>query len=171
MLKKLFRLFHRSLFAIFLAIGILVAAQGSVAKELASRLGVGYRNAYPFDLPSIAASYYPNADYGIIGAIGIDTKKDESKSAFTAGVRRIIFKEEQMNFFMGGALSMLSEEVAAETSSGYEVNALVGGEFFLHGLDSLGINFETGIGVTSLKKVRFRTLGNNFVNAGVFFYF
>jgi hypothetical protein len=47
----------------------------------------------------------------------------------------------------------------------------VGGEFFLNGLDSLGFTFETGVGVTNVKKVRFRTVGDSFVSAGMVFYF
>ena len=55
--------------------------------------------------------------------------------------------------------------------TGFEIAALVGGEFFIHGLDSLGFNFETGVGITNVKKVRFRTLGDHIFRAGMFFYF
>ncbi len=142
------------------------------SKDLTNRLGIGYRDAFSFSLPSIAAIYYPNDLYGVVGSIGLDTEEDNSKSAFSAGVRRIIFKEDQMNFFMAGMLSILSQEtLATGTKSGYELSALVGGEFFLSGLESLGFNFETGVGVTNIQKVRFRTVGDHMLRAGVVFYF
>ena len=132
---------------------------------------MGFRNSYSFDLPAVAANYYPSSDYGVIGALGIDTAENNSKSAFTGGIRRIIFKEENLNFFMGGILSFLSSETAGTTESGFELSALVGTEFFLHGLENLGFNFETGAGVTNLKKVRFRTIGDHLFRAGMIFYF
>jgi hypothetical protein len=141
------------------------------AKDMASRLGIGYRNSYAFDLPSLAAHYYPNAQYGFVGAIGIDTEDQNSKFAFSGGVRKIIFVEEQLNFFMGGVLSMVSKESAGSTDSGFELAALVGSEFFLQGLENLGFNIETGLAVTNVKKVRFRTMGDSFLRAGILFYF
>jgi hypothetical protein len=142
-----------------------------LAKELTSRLGLGFRNAYSMDLPSIAAIYYPSSDVGVVGAIGIDTKDQNSSSAFSAGIRRIIFKEENMNFFMSGVLSFLSQETAGQSDSGFELSGLVGSEFFLSGLDSLGFNIETGVGITNVKKVRFRTIGDHMFRAGIVFYF
>ena len=141
-------------------------------KELGSRLGVGYRNSLvTFNLPSIAAFYYPNNETGVLGSLGIDTEDNSSKFALLGGVRRIIFKEESMNFFMGGNVAMVSNEVAGSKDSGFEIAALVGAEFFLHGLESLGFNFETGAGISNVKKVRFKTLGDSFVQAGIAFYF
>lgn len=144
-------------------------AQG---KELSSRLGVGFRSAYvTFDLPSLAAYYYPSADLAVIGSLGVDTQEDDSKFAFMAGIRRILFKEDNMNFFMGGNVAMVNQEILAKKESGFELAALIGGEFFLNGLDSLGFNFESGVGISNVKKVRFRTMGESFVSAGIIFYF
>ena len=151
---------------------ILLVGSAAGAKDLGSRLGVGYMNSFvTFTLPSVAAFYYPSNDTGVLGALGVDTEDQNSKFAFLGGVRRIIFKEEAMNFFMGGNVALVSAETAGVKDSGFELAALVGGEFFIHGLDSLGFNFDTGMGVTNVKKVRFRTLGNSFVNAGIVFYF
>lgn len=147
---------------------------GSVAqaKDLTNRLGVGYRDAYvTFGLPSIAAFYYPSPDLGIVGSLGVDTEEYNSKFALAGGIRRIIFKEENMNFFMGGQIAMVNNEVASQKDSGFEIAGLVGGEFFLPGLESLGFNFETGVGITNVKKTRFRTLGSSFLGAGISFYF
>lgn len=156
----------------FILMSALILSGTSVpAKELSNRLGVGFRNAYAYDIPSIATVYYPSSDTAVIGALGIDTEDSASRSAFSGGLRRIIFKEENMNFHMGGVLTFLSREVSGSSDSGFEMSAIVGGEFFLHGLDSLGITFETGVGVTNVKKVRFRTLADSPLRAGMIFYF
>jgi hypothetical protein len=163
--------FYRLVFAAILMASPFVAS----GKELASRLGVGYRNNLHFELPSVAAFYYPNSDYGIIGAIGIDTEKDAAKTGFQVGIRRIIFKEENMNFFMGANAALLNREViengATTTKSGFELQGVVGGEFFLSGLDSLGFNFEVGVGMSSVDKTRFRTIGADPFRGGLVFYF
>jgi len=156
--------------SVVVAAALLVSSTGS-AKELSNRLGVGFRNAYAYDIPSIATVYYPSSDTAVLGALGIDTEDGASRSAFSGGLRRIIFKEENMNFHMGGVLTFLSREQSGSSDSGFEMSAVVGGEFFIHGLDSLGITFETGVGVTNVKKVRFRTLADNPLRAGMIFYF
>lgn len=154
--------------ALFGLTGVSVSASG---KEMANRLGVGYRNSYAFDLPSLAAQYYPTSDMGLVGAIGIDTEDQNSKMVFSGGVRKIVFVEDNLNFFMGGMLSVISKETAGATDSGFELAALVGTEFFLQGLENLGFNLESGVAVTNVKKVRFRTMGDSFLRAGIIFYF
>lgn len=154
------------------ALTLLVLPHQALAKDLANRLGVGYRNSLvTFDLPSLAVFYSPNNDVAVLGSLGVDTQNENSKFALLGGVRRIIFKEESMNFFMGANIAMVNSEVAASKDSGFELAGLVGGEFFLHGLESLGFQFETGVGITTVGKTRFRTLGNSFLSAGMAFYF
>ena len=156
---------------ICLLVVTLVFAQAS-AKELTNRLGVGYKNSYvSYSLPSVAAVYYPSPNIGVVGALGVDTEDQYSKFAFLGGVRRIIFKEDNMNFFAGGNVALVNQETAGSKDSGFELAALVGGEFFIKGLDSLGFTFESGMGITNVKKTRFRTMGDSFLNAGMIFYF
>lgn len=155
---------------------LMVALPKAQAKDLSSRLGLGYRNALvSFDLPSVGAVYYPSSNTGIVGALGVDTQENNSKFGLQVGVRRIIFMEQNMNFFMGGNVAMVSAETPTATGSdkdsGFEIAALVGAEFFIQGLDSLGFNFETGAGVSNVDSVRFRTLGDSFLRGGMFFYF
>lgn len=150
---------------------ILVAGPHAEAKDLTSRLGVGIKNNTSQDLPSLAAAYWPNADVGLTGGIGMDTRKDNSSMNINAGVRRVLFKEENMNFYFGGQLAMVNYEVAAVKESGFELNAVGGAEFFLPGLESLAFSFEGGVGVASLKNVRFRTIADHPFRAGLLFYF
>lgn len=157
------------LFFLLISLAFGVASQ---AKDLTSRLGVGYRNALvTMDLPSVATIYYPSPDIGLVGSLGVDTQDQNSAFAFAGGVRRIIFKEDNMNFFGAGQVAIINQEFATQKDSGFELAATVGGEFFLPGLESLGLNFETGMGVTTVRKTRFRTLGGSFLSAGMIFYF
>jgi len=155
----------------FVILFLVFASCFSQAKELSSRLGVGFRNAYSIDVPSVATIYYPSSNWGLIGALGVDTREQYSSFVVSGGMRKIIFMEDNMNFFMGGQLSMVSSQNTTRTNSGFEIAALAGGEFFLQGLENLGFNFETGIGVSNIDTVRFRTLGDSFLRAGIIFYF
>lgn len=158
-------------------VGLLFVKTGE-AKDLTNRLGVGYANQFSEDLPSLAVRYYPSPQLGLSAALGVDTGDDSSgaPSKFGLMVRlfKIIFTEDNMNFYMGTGAGLLSREdvVASKTDSGFELTGFVGGEFFLPGLDSLGFSFEAGIGVTSISSdVRFRTIGEHPLKAGIIFYF
>lgn len=149
----------------------LVFSQLVLAKDLASRLGVGIKNNSSEDVPAVAVIYYPNHDFAVTGGVGLDTKKDQSKFVVNGGVRKILFKENQLNFYFGGQLGMVNYESAGTKENGFELNALFGAEFFLTGLESLGFSFEGGAGISSLKDVRFRTIADSPVRAGITFYF
>ncbi len=149
----------------------MLCVQGVQAKEMTNRLGVGIKKNTSLDLPELAAVYYPVADLALAGGLGIDTEKDESSFAANASVRRIVFKEQQMNFYLGGTLGLVNFENAGQKQSGFELNAVFGAEFFFTGLDSLAFTFEGGVGVISADDVRFRTIADGPFNAGLIFYF
>lgn len=154
-----------------LALCLIAFCATAESKELANRLGVGVKKNTALDLAELAAVYYPVADMAFAGGLGIDTQKDASKFSANAAVRRVVFKEANMNFYMGGSLGLVNFETAGKKESGFELNALFGGEFFLTGLDSLGFTFEGGVGVVSADEVRFRTLADGPFSAGIIFYF
>ena len=146
------------------------------AKDLTSRLGIGIKNNSAVDLPQLAAVYYPNADMAFTAGLGTDTEEDNSKFAFNVGIRRLLFKENNMNFYYGGQIGMLNVETPAgagnsDKESGFEMNLVFGAEFFFAGLDSLGFSFEGGVGLSSLDETRFRTVGDHPLKAGLVFYF
>lgn len=146
-------------------------ASTALAKDLDSRLGIGIKDNTSESLPSLATVYYPNKDIGITGGLGIDTKKDNSKFAFTAGIRKILFRENQMNFYFGGQAGIVNYETGGVKENGFELAAIFGGEFFVTGLESLALTFEGGAGMASLKEVRFRTIADHPFRAGIIFYF
>jgi len=159
--------------AAFLGIlaGLCLFSGKASAKELVNRLGIGVKNETALGLPALAVSYFPTSEIGLTGGLGIDTRKDNSSFALSAGVRRIVFKEDNMNFFMGGELGLINDETAGEKESGFYLSGLFGTEFFLAGLENLGFSFQGGVGVVSLKDVRFRTVADVPLQAAVIFYF
>lgn len=153
-------------------IGCLLFSQTATAKDMTHRLGVGYKNQFSNDVPSIATEYYLSQTLGLSAALGVDTQKDASRFGFMTRVHKVIFQEDNMNFYMGGGLGVVSSEVNSKTESGFEVGGFAGGEFFFAGLENLGFSFETGIGVVSSGSgVRFRTFGDSPIRAGIMFYF
>jgi len=141
------------------------------AKDLTNRLGVGIKSNTSLDLPELAAVYHFAPDMSVTGGLGIDTQKDNSKFSFNGGIRRVVFKEEHLNFYMGGELGLVNYEDADDKKSGFELNALFGAEFFFQGLDSLAFTFEGGVGIISTDEVRFRTIADGPFRAGIIFYF
>lgn len=159
---------------LFLVLISLSLPNKALAKDLASRLGVGYSNQFGVEggLPSIAVRYYPNPELGLSTSLGVDTQKDNAKFGFLAKLFRVIFMEDNMNFYMGGGAGLVSQERGGENDSGFELSGFIGGEYFFPGLESLGFIFEAGVGVTSISsEVRFRTIGDHPFNAGIVFYF
>lgn len=158
--------------AIALFVGSLTVAGRAEAKDMTNRLGVGYKDTFSINLPGMALQYYPGADLGLSGVLGVDTQRDSSKFGMMAKVHRIIFHEENLHFYMGAGAGLISVESAGSNQSGFELTGFAGTEFFFAGLENLGFSFEVGVGVTSLSNsVRFRTTGDSPVRAGIIFYF
>lgn len=150
----------------------LIFATNAFSKDLTNRLGVGFKNQFAEDIKSIALQYYPSASYGVSGAVGIDTEKNNSRFGMMFKFYRIVFTEKQLNFYTGAGAGILSGEVNGQNSSGFELNGYVGSEFFFAGLDNLGFMFEAGIGVVNRSNgTRFRTYGDSPLRAGMTFYF
>lgn len=170
-------IFITSLIVLLLGMGLM--APSVEAKDLTNRLGVGYADQFGISggLPSLAVRYYPNPELGVAAQLGVDTEEDASKFGFMGKVFRIIFQEDNMNFYMGAGAGLISREAensggGTDNDSGFALSGFAGGEFFFSGLDSLGFSFETGVGVTSISsEVRFRTIGDHPLRAGITFYF
>ncbi|MGE3975173.1 MAG: organic solvent tolerance protein [Bdellovibrionales bacterium] len=144
----------------------------SYAKDLTNRLGIGYSDQFSVDLPSIAMKYHTSPDMSFGTQLGVQTESNNSKLGFAIKINKVIFPEDNMNFYMGVGAGLLSSKIAGVNNSGVELTAYCGSEFFLPGLDSLGLSFEAGLGITSLSNgVNFRTLADHPLRAGMIFYF
>ena len=156
---------------ILIIMAVAIFSQAAFAKEMANRLGIGFKDQYSVSLPSAAVQYYPTSELGLSAALGVDTQKDNSKFGMMARVYRIVFTEENLNFYMGAGGGILSHETAGKNDSGFELAGFAGAEFFFSGLENLGFSFEAGVGVASLSSgSRFRTFGDTPVRAGIMFY-
>lgn len=143
------------------------------AKDLTTRLGIGYRDQFAVGLPSIAVQYYPNPKLGLGAALGVDTESDRSRFGVSVKVARIIYMETNLNFYMGTSVALISTSVSSgKNESGFELNGIIGCEYFFAGLENLGFTFETGVGVRSISSgVNFRTFGDHPIKGGIIFYF
>lgn len=162
---------------------ILASALPCWGKNMTSRLGVGYSDSFTIrPMPSMAVKYYPSENMAVSAALGIDTNTTNSSSGqsnfgFGAKIYRTIFPEDFMNFYMGAGAGLISTNPSSgssggSTSSGFELSGFCGVEFFLPNLESVGWNFQAGIGVSSLSSgVKFRTIGDTPFQAGMYFYF
>ncbi len=108
-----------------------------------------------------------------------DFRKVLLNSQFLSSISTIFFDQIRKDFKL---VQVCGLEVAAVPLLGgilmksfeehFEMSGFFGAEFFIPGIDSLGINFQAGIGITSLSTgVRFRTIGETPLKAGMYFYF
>ncbi|MBY0555472.1 organic solvent tolerance protein [bacterium] len=141
------------------------------AKDLTHRLGVGFKNNTSESVPSLTVVYYASKDYAFTGGVGVDTKKNNSTMQANAGVRKMIYFENNLNFYMGAQLGFLSVETAGTRDSGVDMLAVFGTEFFFTGLENLGFTLEAGAGISTAKDTRFRTVADDPLRAGILFYF
>lgn len=174
---KLFKLFveHRRLLnggilSGFIAVLFLINSNAH-AKDLSGRLGFGFTNDFSNSssdrmVPAVSTKYGLSKDFHLLGALGFDTK---SPSAFTLGgkIFKNIFYETNLNFFTSVGLAYVKE-----AKSGVEVLGVLGAEFFIPGIDSLGLLFEAGVSASNVTgKFVLKTIGYTFLHAGMHFYF
>jgi len=150
-----------------------LAIPSAEARDLQGRLGLGYNAQFANyresnnSVPAIAAKYAITKDIAIEGVFGIATT---SPGNSVIGVKffKNLFFENNMNFYGMLAAGL----VTANNQSGSDLLGGFGAEFFIPGLESLGISFEVGGELTNITgSMVFRTMGASFLNAGMRFYF
>lgn len=169
----IFKLFlHKRFFLGLVSFLFFAAPQMAFAKDLTSRLGIGFKNQSSADLPGIAVQYWPGAELGLSATVALDTQTNNSKFSAMGKIYRVIFPEDNLNFYMGAGAGVLSVEVTGNNQSGFELSGFAGVELFIPGLDSVGWSFEAGTAITSISSgTRFRTFGDSPLRAGAIFYF
>ncbi len=154
-------------FALILVVGALVQA-----KPMPQRLGVGIKDNTADSIPSLAAIYNLNSDFAFTGGLGFDTKKDYSAFQAGVGMRHVIFHENNLHFYTGGQFAIVNTDNPADgKQSGFDVRFVLGTEFFFSSLENVGFSFEGGLGLSSLKETRVRTVADGPLKAGILFYF
>jgi hypothetical protein len=121
-----------------------VLSDAAFAKDLTHRFGVGIKNNTSENLPSLAATYFPSSDIAFTAGVGTDTKKDNSKFQMSAGIRKMIFSEPNLNFYSGAQLGLADyEDPLLGRESGAELLAVLSRfrkcEFYFRGGDGCGL--------------------------------
>lgn len=162
---RLFKLFV----ALFVSSCLIGWVGTAFAKDLSDRLGLGFSNEFTGatrEVPAISVKYGLSKDLHVSAAMGFNTA---TPSDFVLGgkVYKNIFYETNLNFYMAGGLAYLKNNKSA-----VEILGLLGAEFFIPGIDSLGFLFETGISANNVEdNFALKTVGFTFLNAGMHFYF
>ena len=135
------------------------------AKDLHGRVGVGFNQAIG-QTASLSARYWlplpakaPNI--GFEAAVGLDTANE----AFTAGARAfyVFVEEDNLNLYGAAGAAWLGGRNALRVQPG------VGAEFFLFGVENLGIAAEGSVNVDLGAPTSVSTSGN--LGAAVHYYF
>ncbi|MFN3455169.1 MAG: organic solvent tolerance protein [Pseudobdellovibrio sp.] len=149
-----------------------LASCSAIAKPMPKRLGVGIKDNTSESLPSLAMVYHMSDVSAFTGGLGVDTQKNYSKFQVNAGIRHVIFHENQLHFYAGGQLGLVTFENPVDgKKNGFEADLVLGTEFFFTGLENVGFTFEGGIGLSSVKDTRIRTIADHPLRAGILFYF
>lgn len=157
----------KKVFAVLLSF---LTVELALAKDMTQRLGVGVKNPSA-QVSELAVHYYPTSEYTWVGGLSVDTIASQSHSRLSAGLRRHLMFEPNLNFFVGGRVSLVNQEVASVNESGFALAALSGVEFFLPGLDNLAFQAEFGVEMSSVGRSRLSTVGGSLGQMGVVFYF
>lgn len=166
---------HRVTLTAALALASLAAALSPVdglAKEMQGRLGLGYNSEFANSseterVPGISLKYGMTRDIAVEAVAGASTS---SPTNTVTGIKffKNLFFETNLNFYfmVGGGVVGASGRTGAEFLGGF------GAEFFIPGIESLGMSVETGASFTNITgSFALRTLGVSFLDAGIHFYF
>jgi hypothetical protein len=161
----------RSLAAILFS--FLMLSANASAKELYGRVGLGYNAQFANTtekngVPAISIKYGIAPRSAIEIVAGFYSGPDGSGVA-ALKYMQTLHAESYANFYflLGGGF------VSANHKSGSEFLGGLGAEFFIPGVDNVGISFETGADIENLTSSSFviKTFGISFINAGMHFYF
>lgn len=166
---SLLKVYIRSL--VFLS--MILVSHPAFAKNLTGRIGLGYNGQFSSSsqtngVPAISVKIGV-APGGMIELIGGFYSGANGTGVAAFKYMSTLHAEEYANFYLlvGGGL------VSAAGRSGTEFMGGVGTEFFIPGVDSVGISFEAGVSAENLTAGSYilKTFGASFLKAGMHFYF
>ncbi len=137
------------------------------------RLGLGYNDEFVNALPAVSIKYGLTRDIAAEGVFGIATTSPVNSTVAVKFFKNI-FYETNLNFYflLGGGLLTAGAAGATSGNTGVEFLSGFGAEFFIPGLESLGLAIETGGSLDNLTGTFIlKTLGVSFLDAGIHFYF
>ena len=144
------------------------------AKNLESRFGFGVATSDFDNLGMISLKYFFDHFLSTAVQVGFNTDTKVNATRIGAKLYRSVSMEENISFFLGAGLFVVADQndtAPKVLSSGFELDGLIGMEFFFSGLPNLGIAVETGLALRSVRAVTFTSLGTPFGGAGLHYYF
>ena len=142
------------------------------ARELFGRTGLGYNAQFgqtstTDGIPGVSIKYGLNPRT-MIELVGGYLSGTNSSGVAALKWMQTLHSESYANFYFlfGGGF------VSIPTQSGSEFTLGLGAEFFIPGLESVGISFETGMALDSYSSAStvLKTFGASFIHAGMHFY-
>lgn len=143
------------------------------AKTLDGRMGAGMTIMDFNRSAALSLKYHPDRYIDLTGLVGFDSDETRNSTVFGAQLHRNFSIEENLNFFLGVGVYSISDkggDPTAANTSGFEFDGLLGAEFFLSGIPNLGFQFQTGVGIKTLRKLSVKVLGDGFAGVGVHYY-
>jgi hypothetical protein len=149
-----------------------VASSDAFARDLQGRLGLGYNAEFANlqatnGVPAVSIKYGLTRDIDAEALVGVNTTTPTNS---VTGIKlfKNIFLETNLNFYfmVGAGIISANAKASAQFLGGF------GAEFFIPGLESLGLAMETGGSFDNVAgNFSLKTLGVSFLNAGMHFYF
>lgn len=162
------------IFSILFTILVLVGSNSAHSKELFGRIGLGY-NAQFAQTTTTNGVPALSIKYGLNPRTMLEAVAGYYSGTGGTGVAALKFmqtlhSESYANFYFvfGGGL------VSTVLKSGTEFLGGFGAEFFIPGVESVGISFEGGLDFENVSSTSgsmvLKTFGASFINAGMHFY-
>ena len=141
------------------------------ARSYVDNLGLGISTQLVNRIPSISIKKY-SSDAFSWSVLGNFSTKDKTGGWGIGGKLYKNFFAEPNLFFFGGLLFGLvnSKRYGTSSKTGIQLDLTAGSEFFIPGLESLGLSFETGLSLNTIDKFVIETAGHTFVTAAIHFY-
>ena len=161
---------HLTRLVILFAIA-LTLTQSAFATDKRGRLGVGMNNQFANDLTALAFKLQKSGSFAMQGLLAVNT--DDDAGGYGAGLKffRILFDEPQLDFYSALMVGVLKQETLnSQSYSGFQIDVTLGSEFHFSGLSSLGFSLEFGASLYKLDNFIVKTVGHNFLVAGILFY-
>jgi hypothetical protein len=169
-----------SLMTLVLIIGFqnLFKPKTAFGRDMSNRLGVGYNSQFGNStntgiinggskIPGVSLKYGLTKEFAFEAIFGVATTSP-SQSVTALKFFKNIFYESYLNFYF----LIGSGFISGNGYSGIQFLTGFGVEFFFPNLESLGFSIETGASYdNSTGTYALKTIGFNFLDAGIHFYF
>ena len=141
------------------------------AKNLQGRVGCGVAMLDFNHTPALSVRLHPSTHVSASIVAGFNTESSTNLTAVGVQLRRYTDLEENLNFFIGAQGFLLSDKAGTPNlSTGIELDGILGVEFFFLGISNLGFQFQTGVGVRTLRNFAIKVVGDGFAGFAFHYY-